>query len=396
MRAKSAILLLLALGCGLVAAIGVTQVISKNPEPTNQGDIRSIVVAVKDIVPGELITPQMVKLEPWPREKAPEDSLTEVAKVDGCRARDEIYQGEPIRERQLLGQGFTMRTATDYIPKGYRVVGVKVDVVTGGAGLIRPGDRVDVIVHFTKDAQKGVLENRTQTILQDIKVFAVDDVFKPDPGADERESAQAKVIQLLVTPVQAESLVLAQQLGKVQLTMRPPGGEDTIATPGKTPAELLGGTSVGDRASETSPIDPTQSGGGLLDFLNSMKKKPAAASSNAAPTSTPQPAPKVQSDVWSMRVLSGAELSDIMMEGTVDPRGEHVWRVSSPEATPSEPTPATDGAAKDNTGQDVPTQHAPTQDTPTPSVDLGPAAPTESTPPASSEATSADPEQPKE
>jgi pilus assembly protein CpaB len=320
MRAKSVILLALALGCGLVAAIGVTQVISKDSKPAvQQGDTRSIIVATRDITPGELVTPETVKLEPWPKEKAPKDALSQIEKVEGCRARSEIYEGQPIRERMLIGQGFTRQMASDYIPKGRRVVGVKVDLVSGGAGLIQPGDRVDVLVHLSRDVKKGVPENRTQTILQDIKVFAVGSTFKIDPAADEEDAVQAKVIQLLVTPEQAETLVLAQQLGKVQLTIRPPGDEETMKTPGRTPAELLGETSVGERAGE-SPVADGSKSGGLFDLLNSMKAK--------SPPVTQQPAEPTRGDVWVMRVLGGAEMNDVMMEESTDLSGEHYWRIA--------------------------------------------------------------------
>jgi len=330
MRAKSVILLILALGCGLVAAIGVTQVISKKPAPTPQGDTLTIVVAAKDLKPGELISPEMVKLDTWPREKVPEGSLTEIAKVDGCRARADIYQGEPVQERKLLGKGFTRQTATDYIPKGYRVVGVKVDIASG-AGLIQPGDRVDVLVHVARDTNRGIPDNRTQTILQDIKVFAVDNTFKIDPGANAEDTIQAKVIQLLVTPQQAETLVLAQQLGKVQLTMRPPGGEDVVKTTGKTPAELLGRTEAGNRAQENA--DDASQGGDMLAFLKGMTNTPAP------PATQPvtQPAAKPQANSWSIRVLSGSELSDVTMEESTDASGEHFWRVSSGQEAAPEP-----------------------------------------------------------
>ncbi|MBN1590225.1 MAG: Flp pilus assembly protein CpaB, partial [Pirellulales bacterium] len=307
MRAKSAILLLLALACGLVAAIGVTQVISRNAEPAvQQGDTRPIIVAVADIAPGELITPQMVKLEPWPKEKVPEDALSQIEKVDGCRARSEIYQGEPIREKKLLGQGFTRQTATDYIPKGYRVVGVKVDMVSG-AGLIQPGDRVDVLVHLSRNVNKGILENRTQTVLQDIKVFAIDDIFRPDPAATEEDSMRAKVIQLLVTPDEAETLVLAQQLGKVQLTMRPPGGEEAVKTSGKTPGELFGEPAIGDRAKEEAGSKQwgQSGGGGMLDFLNNLGKKPAPVVKKSEPA---EHVDDNSGNRWNMRIITGADL----------------------------------------------------------------------------------------
>jgi len=321
MRGKSAVLLLLALACGLVAAIGVTQVIRRDSEPVaDQGDTRSIIVATQDITPGELITPQMLKLEPWPKEKLPEDCLSQIEKVEGCRAGVEIYQGEPILEKKLLGKGFTRRTATDYIPNGYRVVGVKVDMVSGG-GLIQPGDRVDVLVHFTQNVRKGIPENRTQTILQDIKVFAVDDTFKIDPAADEEDSVQAKVIQLQVTPEEAETLVLAQQLGKVRLVMRPPGDNKAVRTKGKTPAELLGLSGMDNRPREAMDGNQPSGGGsgGMLGFLDNLRKGP--------PQDSRQPVQPTGDTTWIMRVLAGPELSDVVMQEVTEPSGEHVWRV---------------------------------------------------------------------
>jgi pilus assembly protein CpaB len=333
MRAKSAVLLLLALGCGLVAAIGVTQVINRDVSPrVETGDTASIFVALRDITPGELITPQLVRLEPWPKAKVPEGSLSQMEKVEGCRARTEILQGEPIREKKLLGKGANQQTPTDYIPKGYRVVGVKVDLVSG-AGLIRPGDRVDVMVHLKRNANNDIPENRTQTILQDIKVFAVDDTFKIDPATKEEDSTAAKTISLLVTPQQAERLILASQLGKVQLVMRSPGDNEVAKTVGVTPLELIGKTSAADRTKDETDSAPTSAkADGLFGLLDRMRSK--------TPTAATPPPP--QSETWSVRMLQGSEVSDVTMEEANASAGATGWRVNTPNATSgSKPEPAT-------------------------------------------------------
>ena len=70
------------------------------------------------------------------------------------------------------------------IPKGYRVVPVKVDLVSGGSSLILPGDRVDVMVHLVRDPCREIQETVTRTILQDIKVFAVNDVVDLEKEKD--------------------------------------------------------------------------------------------------------------------------------------------------------------------------------------------------------------------
>lgn len=325
-----------------MAAIGVTQVIHKEPPaPVVVGDTESIFVALRDITPGELITPQIVKLEAWPRDKIPEGSLSTIEGIEGSRARTEILEGEPIREKKLLGKGVTQQTPTDYIPKGYRVVGVRVDLVSG-AGLIRPGDRVDVMVHLKRDSNNDIAESRTQTILQDIKVFAVDDTFKLDPHGSEDDSTVAKTISLLVTPQQAERVVLASELGKVQLVMRSPGDNEMATTGGVTPSELMKGTEASDRLTDELAISPSDGKkDGLFGLLDRMSDKIAE----------PQPAPaptKPQS--WNVRMLQGDTVSDVTLEQGDPSAGALRWRLGSgdgsnphPAAAPSAPpsTPET-------------------------------------------------------
>lgn len=73
MRAKSLFLLMLALGCGLVASIGITQVMAKRTtaNQTPAVDMTTIFVALDDIPTGDPVTPQLIKLEQWPKDKIP-------------------------------------------------------------------------------------------------------------------------------------------------------------------------------------------------------------------------------------------------------------------------------------------------------------------------------------
>ena len=73
MRPKSLILLVLALGCGLVAAIGINQVLANRPvaQVTDSGETVPIFVALTDIGLGDPLTPQVLKLEEWPKMKVP-------------------------------------------------------------------------------------------------------------------------------------------------------------------------------------------------------------------------------------------------------------------------------------------------------------------------------------
>jgi pilus assembly protein CpaB len=324
MRPKSLALLLLALGCGLVAAIGVSQVMATRNSAAEvaAGDSRAILVAMTDIGMGDLLASPMLKLEQWPKDKVPAGAVARIQDVEGRRTRTRLYAGEPILENKLLGKGASQQGATAMIPKGYRVVPVKVDLVSGGSSLILPGDRVDVMVHLVRDANHDVPETVTRTILQDIKVFAVNDVLDLEKEKDGGKSITAKTISLLVTPEQAAKVMLAAQMGIVNLVMRSP--EDDQATPNAqaTPSQLSGTPSKSHRETEDSEAVP--------------EHKPAEKVQVAA-------APR---DTWTMRVLKPGAMDEVSFEaaeaGTAGGSPFGAWKATTTSA------PATGQPAKED------------------------------------------------
>lgn len=240
MRPKSLILLSLALGCGLVASLGINQVMSRGtPAATPSSDTEMIYVAAKEIAPNELIDPAtMVKLEAWPKDKVPSGAITRLEDLQDRRTRHELFAGEPLLDKKLLPKGEASKRETDLIPPGYRVVAVKVDAVSTGGNLLKPNDRVDLLVHLVKNLSKGIDRNVTFTFLQDVKVFAVNSDIKED-GKDGRVAA--KTVSLLLTPQEAEIVTFASNLGRITLSLRPTGDASTVATKGGDIRDLLGG-----------------------------------------------------------------------------------------------------------------------------------------------------------
>ena len=326
MKAKSLVLLVLALGCGLVASIGITQVMAKRNRDTATptGESSAIFVAMNDIPMGDPITAQVIKLEDWPKDKVPAGALSRIEDVEGRRPRGKIYAGSPIMENQLLSKGAS-DTATGRIPKGFRVVPVKVDAVSGAGGLVMPSDRVDVLVHLQRNPSRGILETKTVTILQDIMVFAVGKVFDLEETEGDK-SITAKTVSLLVTPEQAETVMLASELGKIRLIMRGSDDKEHANVSGASPHLLSGGAAPGDRqkenppAAEPEPKDDSGFGG----FLKSMQQKSEVA----------QPASQVpeESSTWDVRILAGTNVEDVTLESPAEPAAANsnfqVWKSS--------------------------------------------------------------------
>ncbi len=298
---------MLALGCGLVASIGITQVMARrDKEPAGPSDqTQPVFVAMTDVGMGDMLTSQDLTLEQWPKGKAPSGTISRLEDIEGRRARTKLYAGEPILDKKLLGKGASEQGATALIPKGYRVVPVKVDLVSGGSSLILPGDRVDVMVHFLKDRRRDIQETVTKTILQDIKVFAVNDVLGLDGDTETGKSIVAKTISLLVTPKQAAKVTLACQLGKIQLVMRSPEDDEQVPDVQATPSELFGKAEKSQRDKESLMEDPEtdKPKKSFLDFLDSMKNKLAAGAE--------QPKPR---ETWTMQMLRPGRGVHVMFE----------------------------------------------------------------------------------
>jgi pilus assembly protein CpaB len=124
-------------------------------------------------------------------------------------------------------------------------VTVKVDENTSGGGLIRPGDRVDLVLFLRRSAD--VPETTTRTILWDVNVFAVGGKVQRDDDK-QGSSREVRSVSLLVTPKQAESVMLAKELGVLSLSLRRPGDTVSELASGETIKTLLG--SDGENANE--------------------------------------------------------------------------------------------------------------------------------------------------
>jgi pilus assembly protein CpaB len=295
MRPKSLAVLLLALGCGLVASIGIMQLMAAKNTGTSAvaGDTQAVFVAMADVGMGDLLSSQMLRLEQWPKDKIPPGAISRIEDIEGRRARTRLYAGEPILENKLLGKGASQQGATALIPKGYRVVPVKVDLVSGGGSLILPGDRVDVMVHLVRDTNREVPETVTRTILQDIKVFAVNDVLDMEKEKDGGKSIAAKTISMLVTPEQAAKVMLASQMGTIQLVMRSPEDDQATANVQATPSQLFGDSGKSNREKEEPPELPAP--------------KPVETTPAVAVVAPPR-------DTWTMRILKPGTVDEVSFE----------------------------------------------------------------------------------
>jgi pilus assembly protein CpaB len=166
------------------------------------------------------------------------------------------------------------------IPPGMRAVAVRVNEVVGVAGFVNPGSRVDVLISGNPPSGSGNLGSRTKTLLQNIEVMSAGHDFKKD---SEGKPVQVQVVNLLVTPEQAELLSLASNQTTIQLVLRNPLDTQVAKTTGTALAHIFG---------VAAPAEPRPRP------VRASAPKPAAPAPVAAP---PPPAPFV------MEVIQGGK-----------------------------------------------------------------------------------------
>jgi pilus assembly protein CpaB len=269
MRPKSLLLLALALGCGLVASIGISQVMDRNNHSQTKIETVPIYVAIHNINLGDPIDAKMLRLEDWPKDKVPRGAISSLEELQGRRPRAAIIEGEPILEGKLLEKG-QIADPIRAITKGMRLYTIKVDAEKSAAGLLGPGDRVDVQLFVRKDQRLGTDTAKSKIILQNVRVFAVDQtVQRAAEGGEER--SVAKTISLMLKPDQASKLALAAQIGEISLIPRNPDDEEAAQTSETTVDDLLTGSDMNSRAKEQGDSKPKQPSDATNNLLNAVR-----------------------------------------------------------------------------------------------------------------------------
>jgi pilus assembly protein CpaB len=194
-----------------------------------------LVVAAHDLQVGALIAAGDLSDAPWAG-PVPEDAVKSRQELVGRGVIATIYKDEPITNRRLAPKGAGAGLAAT-IPIGKRAVALRVNEVIGLAGFVLPGMRVDVLIAGNVPGGGDAVGTRCKTVLQNIEVLSAGQ--KIEKSADGKPES-AEVVNLLVTPDQAEVLNLASSEAKVQLVLRNPLDTTEEPTHGTNVASLFG------------------------------------------------------------------------------------------------------------------------------------------------------------
>lgn len=211
-----------------------------------------IALAAKDLEVGRILREDDIKIADWPGE-VPAGATTRPQDLVGRGVTTAIYAKEPMIESRLAPKGAGGGLAA-MIPQGMRAVAVRVNEVVGVSGFVVSGMRVDVLISGNSPGGNGNLGTLTKTLLQNIEVLSAGQDFKKDA---EGKPTMVQVVNLLVTPEQAEQLSLASNQTTIQLVLRNPLDRQTTQTPGTAMAQLFTGGKVRmPQPAENEPARP--------------------------------------------------------------------------------------------------------------------------------------------
>lgn len=243
-----------ALLMALIVSLVVTYFLYRHIKRVYSGaQLVQVVVTNKPLDTGTPITAADLTLMDWPTNAPLDGVFHKPEELNGRIAMFPIAYKEPVREGLLAAPGATVGL-TAKIPDGMRAVAVVTNEVNNVSGFLFPGSHVDVLVSFRQDNSKDPM---TTTVLQDIQVLSTGEKLQPDPNG---KPQNVKVVTLLLTPDDAEKLLLASNQGTVQFVLRNASDQDKPATKPVNLKDLQGSAPVVvARRAPPAPAKPAQS-----------------------------------------------------------------------------------------------------------------------------------------
>jgi len=337
MRMKTVALLVVAVGCGLVAMLGVRQAMNGKPKGAQEKKV-SVLVAVTEIPVGTPLTPENVTFRERSVSSVPEDAIRTEEEFAERSAASPFLPDDVIRLAKLTEPG--VRGKSVQIPEGMRVVSVKVNDTQTHSGMLAPGDRVDVLVTYSSRGQRG-LNTKTKTLLEYVELFATGNKTVTDGKKD--NEGQVKNVSLLVTPEQANYVYLAERKGELSLVWRNVADDEQVqvATVDERLMEELSGTvdknSFGAYGSPygfpSEDIEPTPSVESWLTQQEPIQPEPV-------PEPEPEPITIAQAEpenpstpTWKLVIYSGEQAETVEFDlPQEDLPGEDVGTTTSLES----------------------------------------------------------------
>jgi len=219
-QTRTFIVVAVAVVAATVASYGTYRALSRIPEKPVEMPTKKAVVAAKPMPLGTLVTRDAVKLVDWPAQTPLQGGFSTVDEVVDRGLITEVVENEPISENKLApkeaGAGLSPT-----IKPGMRAISIRVNEVIGVAGFVVPGSRVDV-VSILADSRGNANETLSRVVLSNVLVLSAGTRYDQEEARTNSKAIRSAVVTLMLEPLDADRVALAQAKGELMLTLRHP------------------------------------------------------------------------------------------------------------------------------------------------------------------------------
>lgn len=220
MDKRNIIYLAVGLVFGIVALIFINQFIGEQRTELARlkaaGEIVDVVIAKRDISKETIITNEMIQLEQIKRSQLQPGDLDSLDSAIGKFADVDILRGQHVNSEMLRALS-NLRYLSEGVPQGMRAMTIAVDKISAVEGLVKPGDRVDIIGTFNFPTAGGQGAPIVVTLFQGVKVLAVNRNISAY-----RVSERADTLTLAMKPEDIKMLTYSLEIGRIRMTLRAP------------------------------------------------------------------------------------------------------------------------------------------------------------------------------
>lgn len=289
MNGRTLIILTLAIGCGLATVVGVKQMQSGGDGTTEAAvETVGVVVSTVDLPVLHVVEEADVTLAPWPKNLVPAGAMTSIEEVTGKTLRQSKKTNQPIFQSDLdTGRGIDVLIPDD---KNMRLVTILTPSEAANvAGLVQPGDHVDVTLILTSSGRERLISPtggaHARMLMQNVLVISTGQQVEIAEGNEEPAPYQS--VTLAVTVDQSLILQLAQTKGTLTLALRETGDTEIVDVNPFTLAELR--------------------------ELDSFSHQNVAAKPEVAATEAPEPAMKMVDVYRRIRTYRGTTPGEVLL-----------------------------------------------------------------------------------
>jgi pilus assembly protein CpaB len=235
---RRTVILLVAVVVAAVAAFATYAWLDGVQERANEdAKLVRVFKVTKDIEKGtageQALQAEAIKKADAPQQFRPATALTDINAIRGKVALTKLAAGQIVVDGMFVDPRVAQVTAAQRIPAGQVAVTVSVDQIQGVAGLLVPGDKVNIMAANPAGGQ--------QLLYQNVDILFIGSTAAPQAGETQAVApATSNLITFAVPPFAAQRIVQASKAGGIYLSLVPPDNQP-VRVPPADPNNLFSG-----------------------------------------------------------------------------------------------------------------------------------------------------------